>query len=121
MSQEWFDAARAGDAAALKSQLDAGADHAAADEAGETALMLAAHHGHLAAVLTLIAAGADVNAMVDEDAPLGNLNLRGATPLDLARLMREDALAEALERAGGKATDLIENLKRQLKQAPTPP
>jgi len=62
MSQEWFDAARAGNAAALKSQLDAGADHAAADEAGETALMLAAHHGHLAAVLTLIAAGADVNA-----------------------------------------------------------
>ncbi len=62
MSQELFDAARAGDVAKLEALLAAGADHAAADEAGETALMLAAHHGHVAAVQLLLAAGADVNA-----------------------------------------------------------
>ncbi len=62
MSQEWFEAARTGDAVKLKSLLAAGAAPASADEAGETALMLAAHHGHLAAVQALIAAGADVNA-----------------------------------------------------------
>lgn len=62
MSQEWFEAARSGEAATLKSLLDGGADHATTDEAGETALMHAAHYGHLDAVRVLLAAGADVNA-----------------------------------------------------------
>jgi ankyrin repeat protein len=62
MSQELFDAAKAGDAAQVKNLLGNGADHAATDEAGETALMHAAHGGHIAAVQVLLAAGADVNA-----------------------------------------------------------
>lgn len=62
MSQELFAAAQAGDAATLKALIESGADHAATDEAGETALMHAARNGHLAAVELLIAAGADVNA-----------------------------------------------------------
>lgn len=62
MSQELFAAAQSGDAVQIKNLLEAGADHAAADEAGETALMHAAHGGHVAAVQVLIAAGADVNA-----------------------------------------------------------
>jgi ankyrin repeat protein len=62
MSKELFTAAQSGDAAQLKKLLEAGADHAAADEAGETALMHAARGGHVAAVQVLIAAGADVNA-----------------------------------------------------------
>ena len=62
MSQELFTAAQSGDATQLKSLLDAGADHAAANEAGETALMHAAHGGHVAALQVLIAAGAEVNA-----------------------------------------------------------
>jgi ankyrin repeat protein len=62
MSQELFAAAQSGDADQVKSLLEAGADHAAADEAGETALMHAARCGHVAAVQVLIAAGADVNA-----------------------------------------------------------
>jgi len=62
MSQELFIAAQSGDADQIKKLLEAGADHAAADEAGETALMHAAHGGHVAAVQVLIAAGADVNA-----------------------------------------------------------
>jgi ankyrin repeat protein len=62
MSQELFAAARSGDADQIKKLLEAGADHAAADEAGETALMHAAHSGHVTAVQVLIAAGANVNA-----------------------------------------------------------
>jgi len=62
MSQELFAAARSGDAAQVKSLLDAGAAHGAADEAGETALMHAARSGHVAAVQVLLAAGAEANA-----------------------------------------------------------
>ncbi|AAZ98681.1 conserved hypothetical protein [Thiobacillus denitrificans ATCC 25259] len=62
MLQELFVAASSGDVARIEALLAAGADHAAADEAGETALMHAAHNGHVAAVAALIAAGADVNA-----------------------------------------------------------
>jgi ankyrin repeat protein len=62
MSQELFAAAQSGNATKIKSLLDAGADHATTDDAGETALMHAARAGHTAAVQVLIAAGADVNA-----------------------------------------------------------
>jgi len=62
MSQELFAAAQSGNAAQLKQLLEAGADHAATDETGETALMLAAREGHVEAIKTLLAAGADVNA-----------------------------------------------------------
>jgi len=62
MSQELFAAARTGDAAKVKTLLENGVAHGATDEAGETALMHAAHAGHLEVVEVLIAAGADVNA-----------------------------------------------------------
>ena len=58
MSHSLFSAAQAGDVALIRTLLEAGADHAALDEAGETPLMHAAHAGHLAAVKVLLAAGA---------------------------------------------------------------
>jgi len=62
MSQELFAAARTGDAGKVETLLKDGVAHDAIDDAGEPALMHAAHHGHVAVVQVLIAAGADVNA-----------------------------------------------------------
>jgi ankyrin repeat protein len=61
MSRALFAAAESGDAAQLRSLLEAGCSHAALDHAGETALMHAAHGGHLEAVQVLLAYGAEVN------------------------------------------------------------
>lgn len=58
MSQSLFYAAASGDVALIQSLIDAGADLAALDESGETALMHAAHAGQLEAVKALLAAGA---------------------------------------------------------------
>jgi ankyrin repeat protein len=58
MSETLFSAALAGDVAQLKSLLAAGADHAALDDTGETALMHAARAGHVDAVQALLDAGA---------------------------------------------------------------
>lgn len=55
-------AVAAGDAAAAKAALAAGADANARDDAGTTALMRAAHEGNVALVRLLLGAGADVNA-----------------------------------------------------------
>ena len=63
MTQDLFNAALAGDTAALKAQLAAGASPDWADtESGETPLMAACKRGHLDAVRALIGAGANVNA-----------------------------------------------------------
>ena len=61
MSLALFAAAQLGDAAQLGGLLEAGSSHAALDQTGETALMHAAHGGHLEAVQVLLAFGAEVN------------------------------------------------------------
>ena len=62
MSQEFLDAARAGDLTEVQTRLSAGASLAAVDAAGETALMLAAGGGDASVVECLINRGADVLA-----------------------------------------------------------
>jgi ankyrin repeat protein len=66
-----FDRARAGEAERLAAYVDAGAPVDLTDANGNTLLMLAAYHGHAAAVSVLLARGASVNAIND----------RGQTPL----------------------------------------
>lgn len=61
MDEAWRAAAERGDAAALRAQLDAGADVNALDRYGQTALMLAARLGRAEAVDVLIAAGAELD------------------------------------------------------------
>jgi ankyrin repeat protein len=58
---EWEQAARQGDARALRSQLESGGNVDALDRFGQSALMLAALGGHLEAVEVLIGAGANLN------------------------------------------------------------
>lgn len=61
MNPAWQRAAEDGDVAGARDQLVAGGDVNALDRHGQTALMLAAHRGHLGLVELLIEAGADLN------------------------------------------------------------
>ena len=93
MKPEFERAAISGDVLALETLLGAGTDIDARDRYGQTALMLAAHHGRLQAVETLLRHGAnpDVTAKFNLSA------------LMLAIVARHEAVAGALLRAG---TDL---------------
>ena len=65
-----FEAAGAGDAAAVRAQIAARANLDAQDAQGRTALFLAARRGHLEVARLLLAAGANVNiADVNADTP----------------------------------------------------
>ncbi|ANW21173.1 ankyrin repeat domain-containing protein [Streptomyces clavuligerus] len=85
-----FDLARQGEAEKLAAYIDAGVPADLTNDRGDTLVMLAAYHGHTAAVETLLARGAD------PDRP----NDRGQTPLAGAVFKGEDAVVRALL-AGG--------------------
>lgn len=61
MDTRWEAAVRQGDVATVRDALGGGADVNARDRHGQTALMLAAHAGHLVLVEVLIARGASLN------------------------------------------------------------
>lgn len=83
-------AAKAGDAAAVRALLAAGASADAAELDGSSALLWASHHDDLDSVRRLIDADADVNAAND----------LGATPLWAASENRSAAIVGMLLRAG---------------------
>jgi ankyrin repeat protein len=90
MTSEWKRAVMAGDAEAVRELLLEGIDPDARDEHGQTALMLAAHHGHAAVVETLIAARAALDTAA-------KYNL---TALMLAIVAGHEDIARTLVRAG---------------------
>lgn len=90
MDPEFERAAIAGDAAALEARLKAGADANSKDRYGQTALMLAAHRGHLEAVQVLLRHGADLNVTAKY----------GLSALMLAIVGGHEAVARALAQAG---------------------
>ena len=61
MDEKWSRAIRQGDVEAVKEHLRSGIDINALDRYGQTALMLAAHHGHAEIVRLLVEHGADLN------------------------------------------------------------
>jgi ankyrin repeat protein len=61
MDAAWERAVTLGDVSAMRQFLRSGADINARDRRGQSALMLAAHHGHREIVETLIENGADLN------------------------------------------------------------
>src|SRR5687767_5975311 len=62
---KWFNAARKGDLAELRRQLQAGQDVDATGSKGRTALLVAAEAGQAEAVKLLLEAGADPNVHVE--------------------------------------------------------
>ncbi|GAA1740640.1 ankyrin repeat domain-containing protein [Microbacterium paludicola] len=85
-----FDLARAGDAAAVLDQVDAGVPVDLADAQGSTLLMLAAYHGHAQLVAGLAQRGADVD----------RVSGRGQTPLAGAVFKQHDDVIRVLLTAG---------------------
>lgn len=61
MTAAWERAIRHGDAAAVRALIAAGAELDARDSHGQTAVMLAAHLGHLDSVRALVEAGANLD------------------------------------------------------------
>ena len=90
MDKDWEDAARSGDARALAEQLAVGAAVDALDRYGQSALMLAAVRGHLAAVRVLIDAGASLDTTAKH----------GLSATMLAAVNHHEAIARALAEAG---------------------
>ncbi|MET1004563.1 MAG: ankyrin repeat domain-containing protein [Propionibacteriaceae bacterium] len=73
-----FDRARAGEAERLGAYVDAGVPVDLTDASGNTLLMLAAYHGHAAAVSVLVARGATVDAINDRaQTPLAGAVFKG--------------------------------------------
>ncbi len=85
-----LDLARSGDDVRLAAYVDAGVPVDLTDAAGNTVLMLAAYHGHAAAVRALVDRGADVD----------RLNDRGQSPLAGALFKGEDDVVAVLTGAG---------------------
>lgn len=90
MDPEFERAAIAGDAAALETRLKAGADVNARDRYGQSALMLAAHRGHLDFVQVLLRHGASLDVTAKY----------GLSALMLAIVGGHEAVARALAQAG---------------------
>lgn len=130
MTREWEQAARRGDAAALREQIAGGADVDALDKFGQSALMLAALGGHLEAVGALVAAGAslDVTAKFGLSATMlavinGHPSVARALATAGADLEIQGSGAPGF--AGKTAADLalargLEELARELSPPPAP-
>jgi outer membrane protein assembly factor BamB len=88
-----WNAARAGDVAEIEQILEAGVGVNERTNYGATALALAAERGHLEAVKTLVAKGADVNATDD---------FYKASPYTWAAIGGHAEVAEFLKASGGK-------------------
>jgi ankyrin repeat protein len=95
MDAAWERAVRGGDVEAVHRLLRAGADVDARDRYGQTAVMLAAHHGHRELVELLVEARADLNvaakynltalmlAIVAGHAAVAGVLIRGGADLDV--------------------------------------
>lgn len=89
-----FDLARRGESELLAAYVDAGVPANLTNDRGDSLVMLAAYHGHAAAVETLLSRGADADRAND----------RGQTPLAGAVFKSEDAVIRTLLTGGADPT-----------------
>jgi len=94
MNAAWERAVLAADHETVRALLHSGADVNARDRFGQTALMLAAHHGHAALVGLLIEHGADLNVRAKY----------GLSALMLSVIAGHTEIARQLVRAGADRT-----------------
>lgn len=81
LASKVFDLARAGDADALAAYVDAGVPANLTNDKGDSLVMLAAYHGHSAAVSALLARGADADRANDRARPRSPVpSSRGRVP-----------------------------------------
>ncbi|MGW6262656.1 ankyrin repeat domain-containing protein [Streptomyces sp. NPDC055085] len=85
-----FDLARRGETETLVAYVDAGVPANLTNDRGDSLVMLAAYHGHAAAV----------RALLDRGAEADRVNDRGQTPLAGAVFKGEDAVIRVLLAAG---------------------
>ncbi|MER6502054.1 ankyrin repeat domain-containing protein [Streptomyces sp. NPDC001455] len=90
LATKMFDLARRGETDTLAAYVDAGVPADLTNDRGDSLLMLAAYHGHAAAVTALVRRGADPDRAND----------RGQTPLAGAVFKGENEVIEALLAAG---------------------
>jgi ankyrin repeat protein len=90
LNPEFERAAITGDAPGIEAQLLRGVDIDCRDRHGQTALMLAAHNGHLQAIECLLRRGADLDVTAKY----------GLSALMLAVVANHEVVARALVRAG---------------------
>jgi ankyrin repeat protein len=90
MNADWERVVTVGDVEAVRRLIRAGADVNARNRYGQTAIMLAAHHGHATVVEALVEVGADLNVSA-------KYNL---TALMLAIVAGHAEVARMLARAG---------------------
>ena len=90
MDPAWETAVTRGDVEGVREMLDAGADADARNRRGQTALMIAARHGHGAIVEALVSRGADLDVTAKF----------GLSALMLAVVAGHTAIASFLARAG---------------------
>ncbi|MFJ5229138.1 ankyrin repeat domain-containing protein [Kitasatospora sp. NPDC088391] len=80
LTDRLFDAARTGDAGLLAAHVDAGTPANLTNDRGDSLLMLAAYHGHVAAVTALLERGAAPDGANDRgQTPLAGAVFKGAT------------------------------------------
>ena len=96
-----LDAARAGDAELLLPMLDAGMPVNLADEKGNSLLMLASYHGHLAVTRALLEAGAAPDQRNSRSqTPLAGVAFKGG--LEIARLLVRYGADPNADQGGGR-------------------
>lgn len=113
MNSDWEEAVKNGDVQAARTLLDEGADINALDRYGQTALMIAAHKGHLELTQLLVERGANLNHSAKSKLTALMLTVFSNQPAITSMLIRAGADTALHSSYDGKtALELAEQMER---------